>query len=118
MEKIISIFEKDREICIRVLKELLPNIQFPDFITGYIDKYMDGSLFILNSKVYEDGQEGTINFNGTFKSIYEAIIDKIENINNIGTCAHYLSWLKEILTRVNQSIEAEVSRFLKMSLMV
>lgn len=113
VEKIISLFEKERENCIRVLKELLPNIQFTDFITGYVDKYMNGSIFIMNSKVYEEGQEGIINFNRIFTRMYEAIIDNIESINNIKTCAHYLPLLKEILTLVNQSIEVEVSRFFK-----
>ncbi|WMT43405.1 DUF262 domain-containing protein [Paenibacillus sp. D2_2] len=113
-EKIISIFETDSENCITVLKEILPNIQFPDFITGYIDKYMDGSLFIMNSNFYEYGQEGIQpDLNGIFTNIYKDIINNIEYINNIEAFARYLSLLKEICKRVNQSIEAEVSRFFK-----
>ncbi|WP_411734832.1 DUF262 domain-containing protein [Paenibacillus sp. M2] len=113
-EKIVSLFEKERENCIKVLKELLPNIQFADSIKGYIDKYMDGSLFILNSKVQEDtdGQEGT-DFKGIFTRMYETIIDNIESITNIKKCAHYHSLLKEIFTKVNLSIEAEVNQFFK-----
>ncbi|MCM3132880.1 DUF262 domain-containing protein [Paenibacillus polysaccharolyticus] len=113
-EEIVSLFENERENCIKVLKELLPNIQFADFIKGYIDKYMDGSLIILNSIVYEyeDGKEGP-NLNEIFTKMYEVIIDNVESIDNIKICTHYHSLLKDILTRVNRSIEAEVSQFFK-----
>lgn len=114
VELLVTIFEADIENSNRELKMVLENKQlFPDFNAEYINKIINGYSFMRNSNSSEVRQEESLpieyedmnEFTETFKTIYEIIIDNIEN------SSLDISILKRILETTNRSITAKVSSF-------